>query len=464
LLAVYLWALAPEITLEDAGGLAPAAMYPGVPYPPGYPAWAMYSWVFAKVLPFGNIAWRIGVGSAVAAATMCGLVSLMVSRGSTEYLQLSEAVRRGYALSADQGFDGWNNGGFMGAARMRTVCGCVAGMGLGFSAPIWRMALVVDIWSLADLLFAIVVFMMTQWLAAPEKRRYLYAAIWVYGVSLTGDEEFVVMAPALLLWVFLADQKLGRDLYLAALMLFVVSWRTGGSFAVAPWALIFAVNNYPLAFAFLLLLLPTAFALIPRPRTGSEWRGVCAASLCLAVGRAVSFYLPVAGMSTPPMDWCYPRTVEGFFHLVSRGQYDLVHTTGDFSLFLKQLGWQARQSGIEFGWLYLLMATVAVSYGWQAPKLARRWLLGLLGMFVCSGPLMVATLNMGPDRQSMELAQRYYGAMDVTLAILAGIGAAILARKATPTATALARPDAAIGFGTDIPAERRPRDGSESIT
>src|SRR6185503_1755323 len=60
----YLYTIAPDMTLEDSGELAVASMYAGVPHPPGYPVWTVYTWVFTKILPFSNIAWRVGVSSA----------------------------------------------------------------------------------------------------------------------------------------------------------------------------------------------------------------------------------------------------------------------------------------------------------------------------------------------------------------------------------------------------------------
>src|SRR6266436_3069120 len=79
-LIVYLWTLAPEVTLEMSGILSTAAMYGGVAHPPGFPLWTLYSWLFTKLLPFSNIAWRVAVSSAVASALTCGVIVLLVSR------------------------------------------------------------------------------------------------------------------------------------------------------------------------------------------------------------------------------------------------------------------------------------------------------------------------------------------------------------------------------------------------
>src|SRR5579859_3714890 len=75
-LVVYWCSLAPETTLGFSGTLSTSAKYAGVAYPPGFPVWTLYSWVFATLLPFSNIAWRVAMGSAVAAALSCSLVAL----------------------------------------------------------------------------------------------------------------------------------------------------------------------------------------------------------------------------------------------------------------------------------------------------------------------------------------------------------------------------------------------------
>ncbi|MGZ8901763.1 MAG: protein O-mannosyl-transferase family, partial [Limisphaerales bacterium] len=83
----YIYTLAPDMTLEDSGELAVASYYAGVPHPPGYPVWTIYTWIFTWLFPFSNVAWRVGLSSAVAGAFSCGLVALLVSRGSSMLMQ-----------------------------------------------------------------------------------------------------------------------------------------------------------------------------------------------------------------------------------------------------------------------------------------------------------------------------------------------------------------------------------------
>src|SRR5690242_11797268 len=81
--AGYYVTLAPQVTLGFGGIFSTGAMYAGVPHPPGYPVWTVYAWLFT-LLPVSNIAWRVALSSAVAASLACGLIALMVSRGSVE--------------------------------------------------------------------------------------------------------------------------------------------------------------------------------------------------------------------------------------------------------------------------------------------------------------------------------------------------------------------------------------------
>ena len=60
---------------------------------------------------------------------------------------------------------------------------------------------------------------------------------------------------------------------------------------------------------------------------GYEWLVVMICGLCWIAGAAFYLYMPLAGMSNPPMQWGYPRTVTGFFHALTRGQYERIHPT-----------------------------------------------------------------------------------------------------------------------------------------
>src|SRR2546428_10672919 len=83
----YFLTLAPDLTLEDSGELAVGSYYAGVPHPPGYPVWTIFTWLFTVLVPVSNIAWRVALASAVSGALACGLIALLASRGSSMILE-----------------------------------------------------------------------------------------------------------------------------------------------------------------------------------------------------------------------------------------------------------------------------------------------------------------------------------------------------------------------------------------
>src|ERR1043166_3171110 len=49
----YYLTLAPEMTLEDSGELAVGSFYAGIPHPPGYPIWTIFTHLWT-LLPINN--------------------------------------------------------------------------------------------------------------------------------------------------------------------------------------------------------------------------------------------------------------------------------------------------------------------------------------------------------------------------------------------------------------------------
>src|SRR6266516_4196166 len=88
---IYGLTLAPEVTLEDAGELVTGSVYAGIPHPPGYPVWTLYSWLWTVLVPVGNMAWRVALAQANAGAVACALIALIVSRGSSLLIESNES-------------------------------------------------------------------------------------------------------------------------------------------------------------------------------------------------------------------------------------------------------------------------------------------------------------------------------------------------------------------------------------
>jgi hypothetical protein len=77
-LLVYIWTLAPTVTLVDSGELIVAARFMGVAHPPGFPLYLMLAHL-ASLVPIGNVAVRINFVSAFFAALACAMLALVVT-------------------------------------------------------------------------------------------------------------------------------------------------------------------------------------------------------------------------------------------------------------------------------------------------------------------------------------------------------------------------------------------------
>ena len=398
---VYLYTLAPNVTLEDSGELAVGSMYAGVPHPPGYPLWTIYSWVFTKILPFSNIAWRVAVSSAFAAALSCGIIAMMVSRGSMLMLEGMTQFRN-----------------FAGRQRqwLCLIAGLSAGLILGFNGFMWSQAVIVEVYTLGILTFAMTLIFMMRWFFIPEKRLYLYLAYFSFGLCFTNHQTLIIAAVGLEFLVLLADKKLGRDFLVCNCALYIVglvlSLKTAddptsgnqGLFALynlvgsglmatllavtvrmprASISALVGVAYFSAAIMFgigwdtflekqrlaeassmvklwallniILLATLITYSWVNRVKKEAgllaNWMPMLNTRACWIAGAALYLYMPIASMTNPPMNWAYPRTTQGFKHAITRGQYDRIDSSSLTKMFIDHthMGEQKRASGFNGG-------------------------------------------------------------------------------------------------------------------
>lgn len=389
--------------------LSVGAMYGGVPSPPGYPVWTIYSWLFVKLLPLSNIAWRVAVGSAVAAAVACGVIALMVSQYGSILFSDTPAFARLKPLEQK-----W----------LRGVCGGVAGLMLAFSGVVWNTAVSAETWALSLLLFVSVLCLLTRWIFDPESRRLLFAGFFLFGLLLTNSQELIVALPGLVCAVMLSDRKLGRDLTLTVLPLTAIA--TAG-FQWGLWIAFPTQLNWPMVAVFAFVFMLGGVLAIRTRRVGSEWRSAILCCTGLLLGFAFYLYVPIASMTNPPVNWGYPRTMEGFFHVLSRGQFERAMPISSPVRFVGQLWMSVEVTAKKVGWPCLVLAAVSICSHSRMNRTGRLWMLGLLAVWISVCPLMVAMLNPPPDRAAQELIALYFAASHVILAVWAGIGLTLLA-------------------------------------
>jgi len=468
----YYCTLAPDLTLEDSGELAVGSFYAGIPHPPGYPVWTLYTWLWANLLPVGNVAWRVALGEATAGALACGLLGLLVSRGSSMLLEGIEQIKN---ITGK-----WEN-------AICVVSGFVAGLLLGFNGYMWSQSIIVEVYSFSVLSLIATLLFLLRWVYAPHQNRYLLFAFFMYGICVNNHQSLLPIAMGLEALIIAVKPRLGREflfwnvvIYLALLamgpallagnkMVFIFfnvvglgsitgwTWLSVqakrdisgyiGGVAVVLGAVLFLIGKEPqpalplLALGVLVVtrLFAAYDALVLNPaRRSWHWLVTIASGLTFAVGMSFYLYMALAGMSNPPMQWGYPRTLEGFIHAFTRGQYEKINPTNGtgegLDWFISLVTTYSKQvmmyfDGLdnEFNLVCILIAISVFLFYRGMQKRERSWIIGVVGIFICLGPMLVFLLNPPPDRAARELIRVFFTASHVLVAIGVGYGMALLA-------------------------------------
>src|SRR5262249_34093465 len=162
----------------------------------------------------------------------------------------------------------------------------------------------------------------------------------------------------------------------------------------------------------------------------TEWRPVLFMGFLWLLGAAFYFYMPISCMTNPPMQWCYPRTVDGFFHALSRGQYEQPSPTNliqEPGRFVVQLGMLVSGVDESFPWIGLFLAVVPFLFVRKFRERERAWLIGLTATWLCLGVLLMILLNPTPERASADLVKVFFNASHTIIACLIGYGLALTA-------------------------------------
>ena len=419
----YFLTLAPDLTLEDSGELAVGSFYAGVPHPPGYPVWTIYSWLFTVLVPVSNIAFRVALSSAVAGAISCGLIGLMVSRGSSMILESISQLK-----GIERNKENW----------LCLVCGFVAGLAFGFNGYFWSQAIIVEVYTFGVLSFAAVLWLLLRWMYAPHQRRYLYWAFFLFGISFTNHQTLIVAAMGIQVAVMLAQPKLGRDLFLGNSIIFFVGLWARATHRITSFDNVPGLNAAgqaiskinPLFVIFLMIGLASmigCFWLVIKTRKiATEWKAVLILAAVWSLGAAFYFYMPLASMSNAPMNWGYPRTAEGFVHAFTRGQYEKTHPTDDIVRLKDQVVMYAESAAEEFNEVYLLIAFVPFFFLRRMQSRERAWIIGLAAIWFFLALLLMILLNPSTDKQSRELTKVFFTASYMMVTMSIGYGLAII--------------------------------------
>jgi hypothetical protein len=350
---------------------------------------------------------------------------------------------------------------------------------LGLGGVMWSESVAINRISLFGAPWVMLVMLcLFRWIYAPSQRRYLFAALFFFGICATIHQTLLVAAMGLEIAMAYVQPKLGRNLAMFNSILyifFMIAQGTGlvtmlntspmvlfifqsvgiGSLIVYFWlavktketfnefcrdgvlaVTIWIVAGFPVIgmvgtifFFFCGLIVFLALAWKTR-KLGLEWLVVVVLGLLWAAGASFYFYEPIAGMTNPPMQWGYPRTVDGFFHALSRGQYEKASPSPIFEdpfHFLLQIGMLIADIVHEYNWVCIFVALVPLLFFLKMQKRERAWIIALVAVYFFIGVLLLILMNPQPDRQSADLSRVFFASSHALIAIMMGYGFALAA-------------------------------------
>jgi Protein of unknown function (DUF2723) len=175
-LVLYVKTLAPTVLYYDPKGIYDSVMLQvhayilDIPHPTGYPTYVLLTHLFTY-LPFGDVAYRVNLASAVYAAVAVLLI---------------------FAL----------------CARLTGRLGAAAGAALlfGVSRAFWSQAVIAEVYTLNVLFVALVILVLLLW-QRRRTDRWLMLAAFLIGLSMSHHMTSGLLIPAALLFVGLVERR-----------------------------------------------------------------------------------------------------------------------------------------------------------------------------------------------------------------------------------------------------------------
>jgi len=186
--AVYLRTLAPTVMWYDMGELTTASYVLGIAHNTGYPLYLLLGKLFT-FLPFGDVAYRVNLMSAVFAALTVSLVFVIIH-------DLTKSI----------------------------LAALFGSLTLAFSSTLWSTATWAESYSLNAFFTAAITLLLLRWRAS-GRPRVLYLASLLFGLSLGNHRLILLLVPGILLFLWVGRHGLstGRCLRCGGLLLLGLS-------------------------------------------------------------------------------------------------------------------------------------------------------------------------------------------------------------------------------------------------
>ncbi|MBI5687573.1 MAG: DUF2723 domain-containing protein [Verrucomicrobia bacterium] len=396
----YIYTMAPNVTLEDSGELITAAHHLGVPHPPGYPIWTVLGFLFDHLNPLSpqpvpdyvkadgvnitrrdfNIAWRVTFMSGTFAGLASALLALLISRSGSMLLRSAKMFHE--SLTDEQ--EKW----------IAAVCGTVGALIFAYSPVPWSQAVVGEVYTLNGLFMALTTVTMFIWMHDPQRDKYLYWTAFFWALGLTNHQTLLFMAPAYFILIALVSPAVLIDLAVGA------CWVAAAGFWFMEWILddatFFTSSTYFWQGAGLAVapagiwMVGEVLARLYGWPTRVNWKRAATVGGCVLAGLAFYGYSPLASSTNPPMNWGFTQHKDGFWHHLSRGQYEKVKIDRPWPVFFNQLSVFFKGLLMEYTGMFVAIGFAALAWFRGTAWRAKTWIIFMAtGIFFTSVTFIV---------------------------------------------------------------------------
>ena len=179
-LGVFAATLSPTIDPGDSGQLVVAASELGIAHPPGYPLWCLVGYVFSRVLPFGELALRLNLLSALlGSVATAGMVVVLLRR------------------------------------RVGPLSAILGSLALALASTFWSQAIIAEVYTLAALVAVWTVWRLDEFDRSPTRRNAGFLAL-AGGLGIAAHTGLAVFVPVVAFALLRRSREQGGSLLVSA--------------------------------------------------------------------------------------------------------------------------------------------------------------------------------------------------------------------------------------------------------
>ena len=202
LFGVYLYTIAPTVSLWDCGEFIACAHILGVPHPPGTPFYVLLGRIFDILFPFNEVAKRINFLSVVSGA-LAGVIL---------YLVILKVLSRFKERKDKEPFLGTH------------LIAAFSAIGAGFCFSVWDSSVEAEVYALSILIMILAMWLTLQWSEHRHERgdnNYLLLFVYLLFLSIGVHLLPLLIFPGVIVFLILIDWKVLKDPRFLGLALFL---------------------------------------------------------------------------------------------------------------------------------------------------------------------------------------------------------------------------------------------------